>query len=316
MFKWLRREQVAPAPQEAEKIREALQTTRSSWFTRVGLMFQRPQITEELWDELEEALVSADVGLETTGRLLSCVRSQAQQVPGATPEVARSLLRQEMLSLLQAPAGQVPESPPERPWVVLVVGVNGSGKTTTIAKLAADLAGRGNRVLLAAADTFRAAAIEQLQQWGDTVGVDVVAHQQGSDPGAVAFDALEAARARAMDIVLIDTAGRLHTRTNLMEELKKIRRVVQRFDASAPHQVLLVLDATTGQNGVAQATHFTEAVQVTGVVLTKLDGTARGGVVLAIAAQLHLPVVYLGTGEGQRDITPFDPEAFVDALLS
>ena len=316
MFRWFKRDQ-GPRPEEAQRIRQAVQRTRASWFDRVGLLFQRPQISDDLWDELEEALVSADVGLGTTERLISAVRERTRQTPGATPEQARSFLKDEMVHLLDAPlGGQVPVAPSERPWVVLVVGVNGSGKTTTIAKLAGDLRANGSRVLLGAADTFRAAAIEQLQFWGESVGADVVAHQQGSDPAAVVFDALQAARARGADIVLIDTAGRLHTKNNLMEELKKVRRVVERFDPSAPHQVLLVLDATTGQNGLAQAKSFTDAVRVTGVVLTKLDGTAKGGVVLAVAAQLGLPVVYLGTGEGKDDLIPFEPAAFADALLS
>lgn len=320
MFKWFRREEPARSP-EAEKIRDAVKPTRSTWFDRVGLLFQRSHLSEELWDELEEALVSADVGLGTSERLISAVRDQVRTVPGATPETARDLLKQEMVrllngaqALLPGDTGEIARAP--SPWVVLVVGVNGSGKTTTIAKLAADLQGRGQRVLLGAADTFRAAAIEQLQSWGARVGAGVVAHQAGSDPGAVVFDALQAARSRGADVVLIDTAGRLHTKTNLMEELKKVRRVVQRFDETAPHEVLLVLDATTGQNGLAQARHFADAVQVTGVALTKLDGTAKGGVVLAVAAQLGLPVTYLGTGEGMDDLTPFDATAFVDALMS
>jgi len=328
MFKWFKRDQSQEAAESAA-IRAAVQPTKSTWFGRVGLLFQRSQIAEDLWDELEEALISADVGPETGQRLITTVREGVRAVPGATPETARALLKAEMVNILNKPRGekayeavesvpgsfQINQGSPQ-PWVTLVVGVNGSGKTTTIAKLAAGLKERGQRVLLGAADTFRAAAVEQLQSWGERIGVDVVAHQAGSDPGAVAFDALQAAKARGADVVLIDTAGRLHTKSNLMEELKKVRRVVQRFDEGAPHEVLLILDATTGQNGLVQARHFTEAVQVTGVVLTKLDGTAKGGVVLAVVSQLGVPVAYLGTGEGMQDLVPFEPEAFVDALLS
>ena len=317
MFKWFKRER-APAPEETDRIREAVQPTKSTWFNRIEVLFRGSQITEDLWDELEEALVSADVGLGTSEQLISAVRDRVRSVPGATPETAQGFLKEEMVRLLNvAPAAGGPASAETaKPYVVLVVGVNGSGKTTTIAKLAGALQRRGQRVLLGAGDTFRAAAIEQLQTWGERAGADVVAHQAGSDPSAVAFDALQAARGRNADVVLIDTAGRLHTKTNPMEELKKMRRVVQRFDESAPHEVLLVLDATTGQNGLAKARHFADASQVTGVVLTKLDGTAKGGIVLAVAADLKLPVTYLGTGEAIEDLTPFDPVAFVDALLS
>jgi fused signal recognition particle receptor len=209
MLKWFRREDSSPAPEieaEAEKIRQAVQPTRNTWFSRVGLLFNRPQISEELWDELEEALVSADVGLGTSERLIAAVRDNVMQIPGATPETARGLLKQEMVSLLSAvETSGTANEPPEKPWVVLVVGVNGSGKTTTIAKMAGDLIHRGNRVLLGAADTFRAAASEQLITWGERVGAEVVAHQSGSDPGAVAFDALQAARSRGADVVFIDT---------------------------------------------------------------------------------------------------------------
>ena len=209
-----------------------------------------------------------------------------------------------------------PAPPSASPLVILFVGVNGSGKTTSIAKLAHSYREQGERVVLAAADTFRAAAIDQLRVWGERAGAEVIAHQPGADPGAVVFDAIEAARRRQAGVVLIDTAGRLHTKYNLMEELKKIKRVASRHDPTAPHQVLLVLDATTGQNGLIQARHFTQAVEVSGIFLAKLDGTAKGGIVLAIAQELRIPILYIGTGEKLEDLAPFDPRAFAEALCS
>lgn len=278
-------------------------------------LFRREELPPEVWDELEEALISADVGVQTTEQLLERVRSEARRLPAQTPEAVRAVLRQALVDLL-TPAPREAAPQPDGPWVVLVVGVNGAGKTTTIAKLAHRYLTAGRKVLLGAADTFRAAAIEQLQAWGERAGCDVIAGQQGADPGAVAFDAVQAARSRRVDVAIIDTAGRLHTKTNLMDELRKVHRVIQRVDPTAPHEVLLVLDGTTGQNGIAQAKTFMEAVGVTGVVVTKLDGTAKGGAVLAVTAELGLPVAYVGTGEGIDDLTPFDPEAFVDALLA
>jgi fused signal recognition particle receptor len=220
-----------------------------------------------------------------------------------------------MMKILAVPA-HVPLAVAAPPEVMLVVGVNGSGKTTSIAKLANNLRKQGKEVLLAAADTFRAAAIDQLKKQGERVGADVIAHQPGADPGAVVYDALQAAKSRGSDIVIIDTAGRLHTKFNLMEELKKVRRVAAKLDASAPHQVILVLDATTGQNGLTQARHFTEAVGVTGVFLAKLDGTAKGGIVLAICDELKLPIQLVGIGEGLDDMITFDAADFVEALTS
>ena len=254
--------------------------------------------------------------MQTTEDLLTRVRAEAKDLASPTPEAVRLVLRRALIDLLTPEPLVPPETPAEGPWVVLVVGVNGAGKTTTIAKLAHQYLAEGRRVLLGAGDTFRAAAIEQLQTWGERAGCDVIAGQPGGDPGAVAFDAVQAARSRRVDIAIIDTAGRLHTKTNLMDELKKVHRVIQRVDEHAPHEVLLVLDGTTGQNGIAQAKSFMEAVGVTGVIVTKLDGTAKGGAVLAVTAQLGLPVVYIGTGERITDLTPFDAAAFVDALLS
>jgi len=251
----------------------------------------------------------------TTAKLIKRVkeRLEKEKVKEAAP--ARSLLEAEMVNLLTLPPTETTAGSPT-PRVTLVVGVNGGGKTTSIAKLADGLKAEGRKVILVAADTFRAAAIDQLKKWGERVGVDVVAHQPGADPGAVVFDALSAAKARGADEVIIDTAGRLHTKFNLMEELKKIKRVAAKFDATAPHEVILVLDATTGQNGLTQAKYFTEAVSVTGIFLTKLDGTAKGGIVLAICDELKIPILYAGVGERLEDMAPFDARSFVEALFS
>ena len=277
-------------------------------------LFDRATIGEEVWDELEELLISADVGVGTAGKLIEGVKQRAAEEKLDGSQV-RSALKAEMVKMLiVTPRAGVAKPAPPR--VILVVGVNGSGKTTSIAKLAYKLKKEGQTVILAAADTFRAAAIDQLKRQGERVGVDVVAHQPGADPGAVVFDTLQAARSRQVDNVIIDTAGRLHTKYNLMEELKKIRRVAAKIDATAPHEVVLVLDATTGQNGLTQARYFTEAVGVTGIFLAKLDGTAKGGIVLAICDELAVPIQFIGIGEGLEDMVPFNAEAFVAALCS
>jgi len=247
----------------------------------------------------------------TTQRLLERVRERAKREKLSDGNAIREALKQEMVSMLTVPA---PSPPPTTPQVLLVVGVNGSGKTTSIAKLAFKLKSEGQKVILAAADTFRAAAIDQLKVWGQRVGVDVIAHQPGGDPGAVVFDAIEAARSRNAQVVIVDTAGRLHTKFNLMEELKKIRRIINRSDTALT--TLLVLDATTGQNGLAQARHFTEAVQVDGIFLAKLDGTSKGGIVLAVCDELKIPILYIGTGEQLDDLAPFDARTFVEAIFS
>jgi fused signal recognition particle receptor len=277
-------------------------------------LFDRATIAEEVWDELEELLISADVGINTTGKLIEKVKQQAAEEKLDGSQV-RSVLMAEMVDMLEVAHREEADNP-TLPRVILAVGVNGSGKTTSIAKLAYSLKKEGESVILAAADTFRAAAIDQLKRQGERVGVDVVAHQPGADPGAVVFDALQAARSRQIDNVIIDTAGRLHTKYNLMEELKKIRRVAAKADATAPHEVILVLDATTGQNGLTQARYFTDAVGVTGIFLAKLDGTAKGGIVLAICDELAVPIKLVGVGEGLEDMAPFDAEAFVEALCA
>ena len=278
-------------------------------------LFDRPTVDDGVWEELEELLVSADVGVSTTEKLIERVKQRVAQEKTNDASLVRDALKAEMVSLLRIPPQEVPDTL-SLPRVVLVVGVNGSGKTTSIAKLAYSLKGNGKSVILAAADTFRAAAIDQLSCWGERVGVDVIAHQPGADPGAVVFDTLQAARSRQIDEVIIDTAGRLHTKFNLMEELKKVKRVAAKDDATAPHEVILVLDATTGQNGLTQARYFTEAVGVTGIFLAKLDGTARGGIVLAICDELKIPIQFIGVGEKLEDIMPFDAEAFVEALCA
>jgi len=297
------------------KIEKALKPSRDSWFKRAMSLFDRPTVDEAVWEELEELLISADVGFSTTEKLLEQVRQRAKEEKLKQGAAVRDALQQEMVKMLTIEA-QPPSVPPSSPEVILAVGVNGSGKTTSIAKLAYKAKKEGKRVLLVAADTFRAAAIDQLKRLGGEVGVDVVGHQPGADAGAVVFDALEAARSRNADEVIIDTAGRLHTKFNLMEELKKIKRVAAKADAAAPHQVILVLDANTGQNGLTQAKHFTEAVGVTGIFLAKLDGSAKGGIVLAICDQLQVPIQFIGVGDELEDMAPFDAAAFVRALCS
>jgi fused signal recognition particle receptor len=270
-------------------------------------------VDEAVWTELEELLISADVGVSTTERLIERVKQRAadEKLDGSS---VRDVLKQEMVSILKIDAPPADSAPVPR--VMLAVGVNGSGKTPSIAKLAYKAKREGRGVILVAADTFRAAAIDQLKKLGAEVGVDVVAHQPGADAGAVVFDGLEAARSRNAQEVIIDTAGRLHTKFNLMEELKKIRRVAAKADPTAPHQVLLVIDATTGQNGLTQAQYFTEAVGVTSIFLAKLDGTAKGGIVLAICDELKIPIQFIGTGDELEDMAAFNAEDFVEALFS
>lgn len=301
-----------------KKTELGVRRSKESWFGKIANIFNRGSLGDEVWWELEELLVSADVGVETTNKLLSKVKQRVKTDRLTDVSRAKDALKEEMVSLLtvRQRSNSSARQDPESPLVVLVVGVNGSGKTTSIAKLAYSLTSQGKQVILAAADTFRAAAIDQLKHWGGKVGAEVIAHQPGGDPGAVAYDAVQAGHSRHAQAVIIDTAGRLHTKSNLMEELKKIKRVVAKHDSSAPHQVMLVMDATTGQNGLAQARHFTEAVDVTDVFLAKLDGTARGGIVFAICDQLGIPISYIGTGERLQDMATFDAEVFVNAIFS
>lgn len=289
-------------------------------FGRVNESLAHEEITEDLWDELEETLISSDVGVQTTERLMNILHERATAEQMTRGSELRAALKEELELLLGDPEPLIfSESSPIT--VLLFVGVNGVGKTTSIAKLANLLKKQKHRVMLAAGDTFRAAAVEQLKTWGERVGVPVVAHQQGvdpnsvADPAAVVFDAMQSAQARGTDVLIVDTAGRLHTKVNLMDELKKIVRVLQKYDPEAPHEVLLVLDATTGQNGLAQAKQFVQDAGVSGVILTKLDGTARGGIVFAIASELGLPIKFIGTGERVGDIAPFNVEQFINALF-
>ena len=297
----------------------AVKRSRKSWFGRIQGIFKRSQLDEGLWEELEELLISGDVGVDTTLDLVADLRERARRDSLQQPEEVFAALKEEIVALLTSSdsnSKKVLALNENSPYVILMVGVNGVGKTTSIAKLAHAYKEEGRQVLLAAADTFRAAAIDQLQIWGQRVDVDVIAHSQGADPGAVAYDSFQAARARGAEILIVDTAGRLHTKTNLMAEARKIHSVIRRLDASAPHEVLLALDATTGHNGLSQAQAFADALGCTGVFLAKLDGTARGGIVLAISRELGLPIHYIGTGEGLKDMTPFNPRAFVEALLA
>ena len=297
------------------KTENALKRTRDTWFSRLTHLFDRTFIDEGVWDELEELLISADVGISTTERLIAKVRKRVAEERINQGSQVHPILKAEMVSILNI-TGQETTRDTALPRVTLVVGVNGGGKTTSIAKLAYNLKNDGKQVLLVAADTFRAAAIDQLRHLAEKIEVDVISHQPGADPGAVVFDAMQAAQSRGASEVIIDTAGRLHTKFNLMEELKKIKRVAAKFDDTAPHEVILVLDATTGQNGLTQARHFTEAVDVTGIFLAKLDGTAKGGIILAICDELKIPIQFIGIGEKLEDMAPFNAEAFVEALCS
>jgi fused signal recognition particle receptor len=285
-----------------------LQKTRETFFDRITGLLTRSRVDPNLLEKLEEILITADVGMPTTRHLLDALPPRVTE-----PKELLEALKRQITDILSGPQQSVQEG---HPHVALVLGVNGTGKTTTIAKLAFRAAREGKQVLLAAADTFRAAAIEQLQVWGERAGAQVIAHQQGGDPAAVVFDALQAAQARGTDLLLIDTAGRLHTKKNLMEELKKIRRVVERSIPGAPHESLLILDGTTGLNAALQARQFHEAIGITGLIITKLDGTAKGGSVMGIVAELHIPVRYVGLGEEIEDLELFSPSAFAGALFT
>ena len=300
--------------QGISSLRESLTKTREAVFGRVVTLLGQSQVTPGLWDELEALLIQADVGVSTTLELLDRLRKRATREGITQADMLRGALKAELRAMLIDP--QPLDVDPTRPLtVILIVGVNGSGKTTSIAKLAAHYKRQGRSILLAAADTFRAAAGEQLDIWAQRVGVPIVGGQPGSDPGAVVFDAAQAARARNANLLIADTAGRLHTQYNLMQELKKVRNVAAKAVPGAPHETLLAIDATTGQNALTQAKQFKEAVAVSGVILAKLDGTAKGGIVFAIAHELGLPVRFVGTGEHVEDWAEFDADVFVDGLF-
>ncbi len=288
---------------------------RQNFATRLSRLLRGRSVNEEVFADLEEILLGADVGVQTTFLLLERLRERCRREKIQEAEKLRDALREEMLGFFLS-SQAAPPQPPIKPWVIMVVGVNGVGKTTFIGKLAARYRSEGLRVLLVAADTFRAAAIEQLELWSKRVGADLVKHQSGASPAAVAFDGIRAALARAVDVVLIDTAGRLHTKTPLMEELRKVQRVVSRELSGAPHETLLVLDATTGQNAISQARTFQQALSLTGVVLAKLDGSGKGGVALAVAGELGIPIRYVGLGQGEEDLQEFSPSEFVSALFA
>jgi fused signal recognition particle receptor len=310
------RRTAAEQAQDEAKIQASLSKTRQGFFGRISSLFQANEITDDTWEELEALLIQADLGVNTALAVVEQLKQRVQREGIKRVEDVRQALKDELTRLLLQPTSNNIEEP-RLLTVVLIAGVNGSGKTTSIAKLAQYYKRRGKRVVLAAADTFRAAAIDQLKIWGERTGVDVIAQAPGADPGAVVYDAIRASQeSRRADLLIIDTAGRLHTKYNLMKELEKVRSVAARQVHDAPHETLLVLDATTGQNAISQAKHFKEAVQVTGIILTKLDSTAKGGIVFAIERELGLPVRFVGTGEKPDDFAEFDAQAFVNAILS
>ena len=309
-------EEEKKSPGLFERMKEAVSRTRENLAERIeeAVSFSK-EIDRNTLDDLEATLIGADLGTTTTHEVLEKLREKADRKQINNFEELKRLLKEELLAILTAANSRPVQTVDGTPEVILVVGVNGTGKTTTIGKLAQVFRAQGKTVLLCAADTFRAAAIEQLEIWGQRTGTEVIKTKPGGDPSAVLFDALQSASARSTDYVVVDTAGRLHTKSNLMAELDKMRRTAQRIIPGAPHETLLVMDATTGQNGLQQAKLFTEAAGVTGIVLTKLDGTAKGGVVVAISRELGLPVRYVGVGEKAGDLLPFDPHQFVDSLF-
>lgn len=296
-----------------DKLKQGLSKTRKGLIEKVESILSGRKIDFETLEELEEALLSADLGVKATTEIIDFLNEKTKKGEIKEPSKIKEYLKLEMSSMLGVPEPLIID---KKPFVILTLGVNGVGKTTTIGKLAARFINQGKSVILAASDTFRAAAIEQLEIWSKRTGAQIVKHQSGSDPAAVAFDAVEAAKARNIDVVIVDTAGRLHTKTPLMEELKKVKRVIERGLESAPNEVLLVVDATTGQNGLRQAEMFNKEINVTGIALTKLDGTAKGGIIFAIKRELGIPIRYIGVGEGVDDLRDFDPKEFVEALFS
>ena len=299
-----------------KRLRHGLTKTRSSFTGRIDRLFAgKKEITETLMDELEEILFTSDIGVGTTQGLLDTIREKVTRKELKDPQKLKEMLKNHILSLLdQKPIENAP-SKPEDPLVIMIAGVNGVGKTTTIGKIANRFKNEGKTVMLVAADTFRAAAVEQLTIWGERVGATVIKQGTGADPSAVAFDAMTAAISRKIDVVLVDTAGRLHTQVNLMEELQKINRIIGRKLSGAPHEIWLVLDATTGQNAISQAEAFQEALGLTGIILTKLDGTAKGGIVIGISSQLQIPIRFIGIGEQMDDLRAFDADEFVRAIF-
>jgi fused signal recognition particle receptor len=296
------------------KWKSGLERTRKVAFGRIATFFGATEITVDTWDELEAMLIQADLGIETTGDIIAELIKKVDREGITSTAELRDHLGDELQSKLLRP--DIPDFSQLKPAVILVVGVNGSGKTTTLAKLGMKYKNQGKRVLFAAADTFRAAAVEQLQVWGDRLDIPVIAGQQNADPGAVAYDAVQAGLSKEYDMVFVDTAGRLHTRFNLMEELKKVNRVISKALPGAPHATWLVLDATTGQNALMQARAFKEAVNISGVILTKLDSSAKGGMAFAIQKELNLPIIFAGLGEKPEDFQEFNPEAFVNGLIN
>jgi len=302
-------------PQEKQQIEHTLEKTRQGGlFNRIGELLGGGDVTPETWDELEELLIRADVGATLAGDLVEELRATSLQQGIRRTDRVKAMLKDRLVGILAGPMRQ-PDVGDRLLTVILVVGVNGSGKTTTIGKLARYYRDEGRKVMLAAGDTFRAAAIDQLKVWGDRAGVEVIATAQGADPGAVVYDAINAALARRADVLIIDTAGRLHTKFNLMKELEKVRAIANKQVHRAPHETLLVLDATTGQNGLTQAKVFAEATPLTGLVLTKLDGTSKGGIAFAIVRELDVPIQFIGTGEKIEDMAQFDAREYVDALF-
>ncbi len=330
MIKFFRKEN-KDKPKEAEKeekespldetgffkrLKHGLSKTKSTLVGRIDRLFLgKKEITQDLLDELEEILFTSDIGVQTTQTLLDMVQEKTARKELKDPQALKAALREQILSFLKPPALEHSSPAPGEPLVIMVIGVNGVGKTTTIGKAAHRFKSEGKKVMLVAADTFRAAAVEQLVIWGERVGAEVIRQDTGADPSAVVFDGLGAALARDVDILLVDTAGRLHTKVNLMEELRKIHRVTGRKLPGAPHEIWLVLDATTGQNAISQAEMFNEALGVTGIILTKLDGTAKGGIVVGISHQLGIPIKYIGIGEKMDDLRPFRAEEFVEAIF-
>lgn len=305
---------VPQEPTLLDKLKAGVQKTRAGFVSAIDELSGRREIDADLLEELEYTLLGADIGVKTTNEILDRIRERVERHQLNDAAELRGMIKQHLLEILESSDRPMPRVA-EAPAVVMVVGVNGAGKTTTIGKLAQRYKGEGRTVVLAAADTFRAAAIEQLEVWGERTSTDVIRQNPGADPSAVVFDALQSAKARKIDYVIVDTAGRLQTKANLMAELEKMNRTAARVVPGAPHEVLLVLDAVTGQNGLEQARKFTETSGVTGIVLTKLDGTAKGGVVIAIVRELNLPIRYIGVGEKIDDLLPFEPERFIESLF-